>query len=214
MTADSVSVGVLSLHNSKETKAICNAVEELGHSPEWLRRENTTVHVTDDGVTIEPDVDVVVNRLLLSKSTVPTEELGLAATFDNVRPMLNRPTETLTAMHKVAAAVALRDAGIAVPEATMALESERLNRTLAASDREMVYKTAVGTNGGGTWKVGPEDRVNAMVGHRFAFLQSLVETPDESRPRDLRVYVVDGDIVGSMYRYAPENDWRTNVALG
>jgi len=31
MSSDSVRVGVLSLHNSKETKAIRNAVEDLGH---------------------------------------------------------------------------------------------------------------------------------------------------------------------------------------
>ena len=40
---DAVRVGVLSLHNSKETKAILNAVEDLGHEPVWLRRENTAV---------------------------------------------------------------------------------------------------------------------------------------------------------------------------
>ena len=28
------------------------------------------------------------------------------------------------------------------------------------------------------------------------------------------MYVVDGDIVATMRRYAPDNDWRTNVALG
>ncbi len=43
-----VRVGVLSLHTSKETKAILNAIEALGHVPEWLREENTVVHFDDD----------------------------------------------------------------------------------------------------------------------------------------------------------------------
>ena len=60
-----VSVGVLSLHNSKETKAILNAVEDLGHDPEWLREENTAVEIEGGEVRIEPEVDVVANRLLL-----------------------------------------------------------------------------------------------------------------------------------------------------
>jgi hypothetical protein len=51
------------------------------------------------------------------------------------------------------------------------------------------------------------------VGDRYAFLQELVER-DSDRHRDLRVYVVDDQIIGTMRRYAPENDWRTNVALG
>jgi len=210
---DPVSVGVLSLHNSKETKAICNAVEALGHDPAWLRRENTTIHIEDGQPTLEPDVDVLVNRLLLSKSTEPEEELGLANALDRLRPMLNRPDETLTAMHKVAAAVALTYEDLPTPDALMALSSARLNEARDAFGDEAVYKTAIGTNGGGTWKVGPGERVNARVGNRYAFLQELLEGAPEDA-RDLRVYVVDDDVVGAMYRYAPDNDWRTNVALG
>jgi len=211
--SEPVSVGVLSLHNSKETKAICNAVEALGHDPAWLRHENTTIHIDDGEPKLEPDVDVLVNRLLLSKSTEPCEELGLANALDRLRPMLNRPDETLTAMHKLATAVALTNEDLPVPDALMALSSERLNDARDEFGDEAVYKTAIGTNGGGTWKVGPGERVNARVGNRYAFLQSLLEgSPDGVR--DLRVYVVGGDVVGAMYRYAPDNDWRTNVALG
>lgn len=72
-----VRVGVLSLHNSKETKAILNAVEALGHTPEWLRKENTAIRIRDDAVTLEPDVDVVINRLLLSRTEHPMEALCL-----------------------------------------------------------------------------------------------------------------------------------------
>jgi RimK family alpha-L-glutamate ligase len=214
MTTGEVTVGVLSLHNSKETKAICNAVEALGHRPVWLRRENTVVRTEEGRVTLEPDVDVIVNRLLLSKSTEPCEELGLANTFARLRPMLNEPGDTLTAMHKVASAAALSRAGIRVPDSLLALESDRLNRARGDFGDEVVYKTAIGTNGGGTWKVGPGDRVNARVGNRYAFLQSLIEREGDQPARDLRAYVVDDEVVAAMYRYAPENDWRTNVALG
>jgi RimK family alpha-L-glutamate ligase len=210
----SVTVGVLGLHNSKETKAICNAVEALGHDPAWLRRENTVVEVDDGEATLEPDVDIVVNRMLLSKSTEPSEELGLARTVSTLRPTLNEPSATLTAMHKMASAVALSADGIAVPDALLALASDRLNHRLAEAGTDTVYKTAIGTNGGGTWKVHPGDQVNARVGNRHAFLQSLIERGDDELARDLRVYVVGDDVAGAMFRYAPENDWRTNVALG
>jgi len=211
--SEPVSVGVLSLHNSKETKAICNAVDALGHDPQWLRHENTTIHIDDGEPKLDPDVDVLVNRLLLSKSTEPEEELGLANALDRLRPMLNRPDETLTAMHKLATAVALTNEDLPVPDALMALSSDRLNDARGDFGEEAVYKTAIGTNGGGTWKVGPGERVNARVGNRYAFLQSLLEGSVDGI-RDLRVYVVGGDVVGAMYRYAPEEDWRTNVALG
>ncbi|WP_338738246.1 RimK family alpha-L-glutamate ligase [Haloplanus salilacus] len=208
-----IRVGVLSLHNSKETKAILNAVEDLGHDPVWLRRENTAVSIEDSEVTVDPDVDVVANRLLLSTTGDPAELLGLATTFERIRPMLNEPDAVLTAIHKFATAATLADWNVRVPDAFLALSNEGLNAGRERFGDVAVYKTAIGTHGGGTWKVDLTDPVNPRVGTRQAFLQELVERDPDSH-RDLRVYVVDDEIVGAMYRYAPEGDWRTNVALG
>ena len=208
-----VRVGVLSLHNSKETKAILNAVEDLGHTPVWLRRENTAVSIRDSEVGVEPAVDVVANRLLLSNTEEPAEGLGLAATFERIRPMLNRPGPTLTAIHKFATAARLADWNVRVPDALLALSNDRLNRGREQFGDVGVYKTAIGTHGGGTWKVDLDEPVNPKVGNRQAFLQELVER-DATEHRDLRVYVVGDRMIGAMHRYAPEGDWRTNVALG
>jgi RimK family alpha-L-glutamate ligase len=210
---DSLTVGVLSLHSSKETKAILNAVDDLGHETAWLRAENTTVDITDGTVTLEPDVDIVVNRLLLSKEEQPAEALGLATMLDRIRPMLNTPTATMTAIHKFATGTALADAGVPVPDALMALSGDVLNARRDRFGDEVVYKTAIGTHGGGTWKLDTDDPVNPMVGSRQAFLQELIEH-DEQRHHDLRVYVVGERVVGAMNRYAPDGEWRTNVALG
>ncbi|ESP88231.1 RimK family alpha-L-glutamate ligase [Candidatus Halobonum tyrrellensis] len=211
--SDPVSVGVLSLHTSKESKAICNAVEALGHDPEWLRAENTSIQVRDGDIHLEPDVDVIANRMLLSNTEDPAEGLGLAQTFGRARPMLNQPSAVLTAVHKFATAVALSGSDIPVPDALLALSNAKLNEGRERFGDEGVYKTAIGTHGGGTWKVDLTEPVNPMVGNRQAFLQELIDR-DETRHHDLRVYVVGGDIVGAMNRYAPEGDWRTNVALG
>jgi RimK family alpha-L-glutamate ligase len=210
---DTVSVGVLSLHNSKETKAIVNAVEDLGHDGVWLRDHNLTVDVTNDGATLEPDVDVVANRLLLSNTEQPCELLGLALSISRLRPTLNRPENVLTAFHKFATATTLAGSDVQLPDATLALDADRLNEEKAKYGDEVVYKTAIGTHGGGTWKISADEQVNPRVGDRYAFLQELVER-DGDRHRDLRIYVVDDEIIGTMRRFAPENDWRTNVALG
>jgi RimK family alpha-L-glutamate ligase len=211
--SDPVTVGVLSLHTSKETKAILNAVEALGHDTEWLRGENTSISVVDGSVTIEPSVDVIANRMLLSNTEQPCEELGLVNTFAGLTPMLNEPMSVLTAIHKMSTATMLAANDVQIPDVTLALSNERLNEARANYGEEAVYKTAIGTHGGGTWKVGPNDPVNAKVGNRYAFLQELIDR-DDARHRDIRIYVVGGEIIGAMYRYAPDNDWRTNVALG
>ncbi|MFB6106805.1 MAG: RimK family alpha-L-glutamate ligase [Halobacteriaceae archaeon] len=212
MSSEEVGVGVLSLHNSKETKAILNAVEALGHEPQWYREENTVVDIVDGRVELDPDVDVVLNRLLLSNTEQPSELLGLATTFARLKPMLNSPESVLTAVHKFSTAAALVDAGIRVPDALLALDADPLNARRERFGESVVYKTAIGTHGGGTWKLGPEDQVNPQVGGRYAFLQEYLDDADTKR--DLRVYVVGDTVVGAMYRYAPDHDWRTNVALG
>ncbi len=208
-----VRVGVLSLHNSKETKAICNAIAALGHRPEWLRKENTAIRIEDGEVSMSPSVDIIANRLLLSSTAQPCEELGLAHTFAGTVPTLNHPQAVLQAIHKFAAAATLAHADIPVPDAFMALDSAVLNEARPDFGELAVYKTAIGTHGGGTWQVTGEDELNAKVGNRRAFLQAMVQG-DEVRNRDQRVYVVDDRIVGAMTRFAPDQDWRTNVALG
>ncbi|MFH5797698.1 RimK family alpha-L-glutamate ligase [Haladaptatus sp. CMAA 1911] len=209
-----VRVGVLSLHNSKETKAILNAVEALGHEPVWLRRENTSVEIRDGELVLEPDVDVIANRLLLSKTEYPDELLGLVNMFASIVPTLNRPMSVLRATHKFAAAVRLAEEGIRVPDAILALSTERLNELCEPYGSEAVYKTAIGTHGGGTWKVDLNAPISSRVGKRQAFVQQLIEQGEDGPHSDLRVYVVGDSVIGGMIRSAPEEEWRTNVALG
>ncbi|EMA30541.1 RimK family alpha-L-glutamate ligase [Haloarcula japonica] len=213
MSDQNLTVGVLSLHSSKESKAILNAVDEMGYGTEWLRAENTAISVADGEMTLEPDVDAVANRLLLSSNEHPAEGIGLGMTISRLAPMLNEPMAATTALHKFASAAALADAGVPVPDALLALSSDLLNEERDRFGDRAVYKTAIGTHGGGTWMVDLENQVNAQVGGRYAFLQEYMEH-DEKRHHDLRVYVVGDRIVGAMNRYAPEGEWRTNVALG
>lgn len=212
MSSD-ITVGVLSLHSSKESKAILNAVDALGYDTEWLRAENLSIDIDDGTVTLAPDVDIIVNRLLLSKEEQPAEALGLATMLDRMCPMLNTPTATMTAIHKFATGTALAEAGVPVPDAFMSLSADTLNANREQFGEEVVYKTAIGTHGGGTWKLETTEKVNPMVGSRQAFLQQLIEH-DEKRHHDLRIYVVGEKVVGAMNRYAPDGEWRTNVALG
>jgi RimK family alpha-L-glutamate ligase len=204
-------VGVLGVHVSKETKAILNAVEALGYETAWLRRENASVAVRDGEIHVEPDIDIVVNRLLLSSSRYPTDGIGLARTLASVRPMLNRPEAVATAVHKFSTAVALAEAGVPVPDSVLALSNARLKEAREQFGERAVYKTAIGTHGGGAWVVNGSP-LEPRVRDRQAFLQEFVDTGEVAS--DLRVYLVGDEIIGAMYRNAPEGEWRSNVALG
>ncbi|CQR53692.1 ATP-grasp domain-containing protein [Haloferax massiliensis] len=207
-----VTVGILGFHDSRETKAISNAVAALGHEAVWLHEEAVGIDVSRSGVALDPDVDVVVNRLLLSKSTSPLEDLSIASCYAAVRPVLNDPRSVLFAVHKHATASRLAAAGVPVPHTYMATADAKLNAARDGFGTPVVYKTAIGTNGGGTWLVDHDRAVSATVDGRRAFIQEYVGASE--RHRDLRIYVVDDEVVGAMYRYAPAGDWRTNVALG
>lgn len=206
-------VGVLSLHNSKETKAILNAVDALGYGTEWLRRENATVSVQEGDFTLKPDIDIVVNRLLVSNTDQPVEALGLASIYEGRRPMLNSPCSVLRATHKVAAASLLHSAGIPTPDAFLGLNPSRLNDARSDFADRAIFKSAIGTHGGGTWLIDTADPVQPKVGNRQAFLQEFVQTSGD-RHFDYRVYVVGEDILGAMKRTASRGEFRTNVALG
>ena len=208
-----VRVGVLSFHDSKESKAILNAVDALGHDPVWLREDDVLLRFADGGFVLEPDVDVVVNRLLLSSTKQPAEAVGFANAIARFRPVVNHPDAAALATHKIASAAAMVAEGVPIPETALALGTRTLDRIRPAFGEEHVYKTTVGTHGGGAWKVHRDDFITGTVGTRRAFLQELVQTNGD-RARDLRAYVVDGRVVGAMYRYAADGDWRTNVARG
>ncbi|KAB1198421.1 MULTISPECIES: RimK family alpha-L-glutamate ligase [Haloferax] len=207
-----IKVGILGFHDSRETKALSNTISSLGHEAIWLHEEAVGIDVSTDGVVLEPDVDVVINRLLLSKSTAPFEDLSIASCFAAVCPVLNDPRSVLFSVHKHATACRLAAAGVPVPHTYMSTGDAKLNERRAGFGTPVVYKTAIGTNGGGTWLVDHDRQLSVSVDGRRAFIQEYLSEADEHR--DLRVYIVDDEIVGAMYRYAPAGDWRTNVALG
>ncbi|WP_255171043.1 RimK family alpha-L-glutamate ligase [Natrononativus amylolyticus] len=213
MSEQAVRVGVLSFHESAESRAILNAVEALDHEPVWLREQNVLVRFDNGSFVLEPDVDVVINRVLLSTTTQPVEAVGIANAIARFRPMVNSPDAAARASHKIASAAALVDAAVPVPHTALALSPATLGRVRPEFGEEFVYKTTVGTHGGGAWKVHQSDLLTGTVGTRRAFLQEFVDARGD-RPQDLRVYVVGDRVVGAMYRYAADGDWRTNVARG
>ena len=207
-----VRVGVLSLHNSKETKAILNAVEALGHEPVWLREENATVDLSDDreGSRFDPDVDVVINRLLLTNEDHVVENLELANVYAAARPLLNSPAAVLTAIHKYAAEMHLDEAGVPTPDSFLALTADAYDEWRDDVSGDVIQKANVGTHGESAWRVDDDDTVHPTVGYRRTFLQRYLDRDGEQS--DVRAYVVGDRVLGAMRRTAGEDDWRTNVA--
>ena len=55
-----------------------------------------------------------------------------------------------------------------------------------------------------------EDRDYMYPMYQVFYMQEYVKRP----PRDLRIFVVGEEVVTGIYRYQPQDDWRTNTARG
>ena len=214
---ETVTVGVLSFHNSKETKAICNAITDLGHDARWLRAESLTLG-TESGV--EPDVDIIINRLLLPSLEQSLTGLGLVSALEAEVPVLNPSRAVLRATHKFSAASHLADAGYAVPAAKLRVGANRLSEldpsgpaSEATPTDRRVFKHPIGTHGDATELLDPDETPPQLQPPAQGIVQELVEPPGENH-EDIRVYVVGDEVIGAMRRHAAEDDWRTNVARG
>ena len=206
-------VGVLSPHNSKETKAILNAVRVLGHEPVWIRDENVSSWIENGSVQLSPQVDVLVNRLLLTKSDQQLEDLQLAALYADTTPVVNPPQAVANTLHKYRSGTKLAAAGLPVPDAYFGRSPRTFEEWPEHLPDEAAHKHTIGTNGQRMSVVSQNEPVGPTIDDEQSFVQEFLEERGD-RPSDVRVYVVGDDIVGAMRRHAPDGDWRTNVALG
>lgn len=55
-----------------------------------------------------------------------------------------------------------------------------------------------------------EDREYMYPLYSIFYMQEYVKRP----PRDIRVFVAGDRVIGGIYRYSAEGDWRTNAAIG
>jgi RimK family alpha-L-glutamate ligase len=129
--------------------------------------------------------------------------------------VLNPPRAVEAAVDKYLSLSLLETAGLAVPE-THASESAR--SALDAYDQlgpDVVVKPLFGSEGRGIVRVTDRElarrtfqtleRLGAVI-----YVQKTVRHPGF----DYRAFVLGGRVLASMRRFAPDGDWRTNVAVG
>ena len=130
-------------------------------------------------------------------------------------PLLNGAKAVEVSVDKYLSLALLEGAGLPVPP-TFAGESARdALQAFEALGGDVVVKPLFGSEGRGLVRVADRElarrvfdtleRLGAVI-----YAQKAVRHPGH----DYRALVLDGRIVGSMRRFAPEGDWRTNVAVG
>ncbi|OYT62281.1 MAG: RimK family alpha-L-glutamate ligase [Thermofilum sp. ex4484_15] len=126
---------------------------------------------------------------------------------------VNKVSSLLRTRNKLETLIALYRAGLRVPT-TLATESLKRMYLGAKALGDVVLKPVMGSRGLGSVRTNDADVAFQIVKTLSSFnqpplLQEYVEKPK----RDIRAFVIGGEVVACMYRYS-RGSWKTNVAQG
>ncbi|MEM2213200.1 MAG: lysine biosynthesis protein LysX [Candidatus Nezhaarchaeales archaeon] len=134
-----------------------------------------------------------------------------------------RVVNSFATMHvcgdKLLSSIALFKAGVPSPSFAATFTVESALKALTRLNYPAVSKPVVGSHGRLLSLVKDRDAAIAILEHeealgsalhRIHYFQEFIDKPS----RDIRIVVVGGKAVAAIYRYAPQGEWRTNVAIG
>jgi [lysine-biosynthesis-protein LysW]--L-2-aminoadipate ligase len=124
-----------------------------------------------------------------------------------------------TCGNKLITSLTLSKHDVPTPKTHFAFSAESAIELINKTGFPLVLKPLIGSWGRGVFPVRDEEMANILLETReesdsplarIFYIQEMVKRP----PRDLRCIVVGDEIVGAIYRYSAQNEWRTNVARG
>ncbi len=128
--------------------------------------------------------------------------------------IVNPPESILNARDKLRSMQLLSTAGLPIPD-TVVTEDLVVVVNVVREWGKCVIKPLMGSMGYGAVLTDDPDVAymvaKVWVSHNQpVMIQKYVRSVD----RDIRVFVVGNEVLGGIYRYAPEGSWKTNVAQG
>jgi len=129
-------------------------------------------------------------------------------------PVMNSPRAIERSVDKFYTTALLHEAGLPTPE-TVVCESVKDAMAAVLSMGDVVIKPIFGSMGHGMTRVSDPD-VAYRVARTLEELRAVfyVQRAVDHGGRDVRVFVIGGQVFGAIERVAPDADWRTNVTRG
>lgn len=214
-------LGVLGNEGSWYVDQLTRAARERGHTASELRFPgqspaivNGRTQLSVDGVdTLRLDAIVVRTMPPGSLEQVVTRMNFLAVAQEQGVHVLNPPRAIECAVDKYLTTQRLAAAGLPVPDTIVCENADTAMEAFETLGRDIVVKPLFGAEGRGILRVShPEmalrtfrtlERIDAVL-----YLQRFLGGPAE----DLRILLLDGQLLGSMKRTAVGSDFRANVA--
>jgi tetrahydromethanopterin:alpha-L-glutamate ligase len=128
-------------------------------------------------------------------------------------PVINSPEAIALAANKFATTLALQRSGVPTPRTTVTTSCKSALKALQEYGKA-VSKPLFGYKGKGILLLTEGDKsklVELIEKQGLVYLQEFIEN---ERPRDIRAFVVDGKVLGAIFRVAPPGQWISNLARG
>lgn len=135
------------------------------------------------------------------------------------QPVLNSLNVQLIAGNKMFTSLALVKNGVPTPRTSVSTDYEVAMKQFSEKFKDhAVLKPVTGSwgrmialmNDKAAAMAVMEDREYMYPLYSIFYLQEFVKRP----PRDIRIFVIGDRVVGGIYRYEMNGDWRTNTAIG
>lgn len=151
----------------------------------------------------------------------PAAQNGAALRFeilcqlrDSGVAVINSPEAIARAANKYVSSSLFQKNGISTPRTVVTGDIDAANSALSSFGRAVV-KPVFGYKGIGVECVkddaGGESKLRMLLEKNgMLYMQEFIRNPG----RDIRVFVVDGEVKGSIYRIAPAGSWINNLSQG
>jgi len=202
-------VGVLCSRIRVEEKLIFEALRDRGVDSEKIDSNAITLGLSE-GIN---GYDVVLVRCLShSQALYASKLLG-----DNGQRTVNTYEVIATSGDKLLTSLALAKRGVPTPRTKVAFTAQSALETIEQMGYPVVLKPLNGSWGRLLAKINDRDAAETILEHKHTlggyhhsifYIQEYIEKPG----RDIRSFVVGGEVIAAIYRYAPH--WITNTARG
>lgn len=197
-----------------EEKALKEEADKMGLEAELVDTRQLALNIT------RKKLRNGFGDLVLQRCISHYRSLFLTKILENYGvPVINSVDVSEVCGNKLLTSMLLTKAGVPTPKTYVALSADCAIPAAASVGYPLVLKPFVGSWGRNVSIASDEQALATIVELRESmqnpiehmyYIQEYVKRP----PRDIRVVIAGQDIIATIYRHAPRNDWRTNVARG
>ncbi len=193
-----------------EEKALVNTAKKKGI-------ELHTINSADLILDLDNQLDIP--DLILQRSVSYFRSLHSTAALEGQgKRIINQLFTSIYAGNKLFSNTLLKNANIPTPKAIVAFTPDNAIKAIEQLGYPVVLKPTIGSWGRLIALLNDKDAAEAVLEDReymfplyqIYYIEEFVKRP----PRDIRAIVVGEEVVGAIYRYSGDDQWKTNMALG